>query len=187
MTPVLEAAYAEPHRRYHTRAHIEDCLGKLAAVQGLSARERRLLEWAIWWHDAIYDPRRADNEERSAEMADRDLRGLGVNAEDRGEIDRLIRLTKGHEVPPGDRMGALLVSIDLSILAAEPAHYDAYAKAVREEYAHVPEPAFRAGRAAVLRRFLQAPVLFPDPALASRWDNPARENLARELAALQKF
>jgi predicted metal-dependent HD superfamily phosphohydrolase len=47
MTPALEAAYAEPHRRYHTRAHIEDCLGNLAAVQDLSPRERQLLEWAI--------------------------------------------------------------------------------------------------------------------------------------------
>ncbi|HEX2560982.1 hypothetical protein [Phenylobacterium sp.] len=60
MKPRLEAAYAEPHRRYHTRAHIEACLTLLDEVQGLSAHERQILAWAIWWHDAIYDAKAAD-------------------------------------------------------------------------------------------------------------------------------
>jgi predicted metal-dependent HD superfamily phosphohydrolase len=185
MTPALEAAYAEPHRRYHTREHIEECLAELAGIDGLSPDERALLEWGIWWHDAIYDPARTDNEERSAEMADRDLAAMGARAEDRREVVRLIRLTKGHEVSAGDRLGALLVSIDLSILAAEPARYDSYARAVREEYAHVPDAAFRAGRTAVLQRFVESAVLFPDPTLSARWEARARANLERELATLR--
>ena len=185
MTPALEAAYAEPHRRYHTRVHIEDCLAKLAAVEGLPDHDRRLLEWAIWWHDAVYDPRSPDNEEASAELAERDLAAMGATEVDRREVCRLILLTKGHAVDPADRLGAILVSIDLSILAAEPDAYDRYARQVREEYAHVPPDTFRAGRAGVLRRFLEAPVLFADPNLAARWDAPARSNLGRELAALE--
>jgi predicted metal-dependent HD superfamily phosphohydrolase len=118
-------------------------------------------------------------------MADRDLAAIGASEDDRGEVARLILLTKGHDVAAVDRLGALMVSIDLSILAAEPERYDAYARAVREEYAHVPEPAFRGGRAAVLRRFLEAKVLFPDTALAARWDTPARANLARELTVVR--
>ena len=55
MTPALEAAYAEPHRRYHTGIHIEDCLTKLAAVPDLSEAERRVMTWAIWWHDAVIE------------------------------------------------------------------------------------------------------------------------------------
>ena len=58
MTPALEAAYAQPHRRYHTHAHIDDCLAKLTAVPALSDPDRRLLTWAIWWRDAVYDPMR---------------------------------------------------------------------------------------------------------------------------------
>jgi len=38
-------------------------------------------------------------------------------------------------------LGAILISIDLSILAAEPSRYDAYAAAIRNEYAHVPDDA----------------------------------------------
>ncbi|MFC3078375.1 phosphohydrolase [Phenylobacterium terrae] len=184
MKPRLEAAYAEPHRRYHTRAHIEACLKLLDEVQGLSADARRLLTWAIWWHDAVYDPKASDNEARSAELAEADLAAMDVSPADRAEVARLIRLTAGHAVEPGDRLGAVLVSVDLAILGAPPADYDAYARAVRQEYAHVPDALWRSGRSRVLQRFLDAPVIFPDPGLGARFEVQARENLARELATL---
>jgi predicted metal-dependent HD superfamily phosphohydrolase len=185
MTPELEAAYAEPHRRYHTRAHIEDCLAQLNAMEGLTGPERRLLTWAIWWHDAIYDPTRADNEALSAEMAERDLTGMGVAPAERDEVARLILLTAGHTVEPVDRLGAVLVSIDLSILGRAPDVYDRYAAAIREEYGFVPEDAYRTGRANVLRRFLEAPVLYPDLRLREQFETQARANLMRELATFE--
>ncbi|MDQ0463945.1 putative metal-dependent HD superfamily phosphohydrolase [Caulobacter ginsengisoli] len=184
MTPNLLSAYAEPNRRYHTLAHIQACLAELDAVPGLSARDDRLLRHALWWHDAIYDARRSDNEARSAEMARRDLTALGFSAGEVEEIARLILLTRGHSVEPGDRLGALMVSIDLSILGAAPADYDRYAAGVRHEYAHVPEDAFRAGRGRVMRHFLETPILFAAPEFSARLDAPARANLARELATL---
>jgi predicted metal-dependent HD superfamily phosphohydrolase len=184
MTPALQAAYTEPHRRYHTLEHIEACLAQLGELDDLTAAERTTLERAIWWHDAIYDPTRSDNEDLSAEMADRDLAAMGAGDAERAEIARLIRLTKGHAVDAGDRLGAILVSIDLSILGAEPRAYDRYAGQIREEYGFVPEDLYRAGRAGVLRRFLDAPTLFPEPGFAARLDGRARANLARELATL---
>lgn len=184
MTPELERAYGEPHRRYHTRRHIEQCLALLDQVPDLMVSERQVLEWAIWWHDVVYDPKAPDNEARSAEMAKRDLRELGATIHQRDEVARLIRLTAGHQVEEGDRLGEILVSIDLAILGAAPADYDAYAAQVRAEYAHVPEDLWRTGRARVLQHFLDAPVIYPDPAFASRLEAPARANLQRELAAL---
>jgi predicted metal-dependent HD superfamily phosphohydrolase len=150
VTPKLEAAYAEPHRRYHSRSHIERCLTLLEEVEGLDAAERRVLTWAIWWHDAVYDPRAHDNEARSADMAKASLRDLGASLHEREEVARLIRLTAGHEVEEGDRLGELVVSIDLSILGDPADDYDAYARNVRAEYAHVPDELWRAGRAQVL-------------------------------------
>jgi len=184
MTPALEAAYAEPHRRYHSRAHIAACLALLAEQDGLSAHERRVLEYAIWWHDAVYDPTRPDNEAVSADMARRDLASLGEPASVADEVARLILLTKGHTVATGDRLGALLVSIDLAVLGGEPADYDAYAAGVRHEYAHVPEAAFRAGRSRVMQHFLDAEAIYPDPAFRARLEARARTNIAREIAAL---
>jgi predicted metal-dependent HD superfamily phosphohydrolase len=185
VTPGLEAAYAEPHRRYHTRRHIEDCLEKLAGWPGLTEAERRLLTWAIWWHDAIYDPAAPDNEARSAELARAELPALGATPAEIEEVARLILLTAGHQVREGDRLGEVLVSIDLSILAATPADYDAYARNVRAEYAHVPDEAWRRGRPAVLQRFLDAPVIYPDPSFRAAHEPQARANLEREIASLR--
>ncbi|OYU70506.1 MAG: phosphohydrolase [Alphaproteobacteria bacterium PA2] len=184
MTPSLEAAYAEPHRRYHTRRHIEQCLALLDEVPDLMDSERQVLTYAIWWHDAVYDPLAKDNEARSAEMARRDLRDFDVSIHAREEVARLILLTAGHEVEEEDRLGEILVSIDLAILGAEPEAYDAYARAVREEYAHVPDDAWKMGRPAVLKTFLEARFIYPDPDLRQRFEAGARENLAREIAEL---
>lgn len=185
MTPALEAAYAEPHRRYHTRRHVEQCLELLTARRDLVAGERRVLTWAIWWHDAVYDPRAGDNEAHSAELARRDLPALGASPEEVEETVRLILLTAGHAVAADDLLGAILVSIDLAILGAPEDAYDAYAKAVREEYGFVPEAQWREGRARVLQRFLAGPVIFPDPELRREREAQARRNLARELATLR--
>jgi predicted metal-dependent HD superfamily phosphohydrolase len=177
----LSAAYVAPNRHYHNLAHIEDCLDKLARVDGLSAAEREILTESIWWHDVVYDPTRSDNEEVSAQLAEQH-----VAADMREEVGRLIRLTKTHQVESDDRLGAILISIDLSILAAEPSRYDEYAAAIRKEFAHVPDDAYRAGRADALSRFAMRPVIFPDAAFAQACEQKARNNLARELASLRE-
>ena len=184
MTPELERAYAEPHRRYHTRRHIEQCLALLDQVDELMDSERRVLTWAIWWHDAVYDPTASDNEAKSAELAKAALRDLDASIHEREEVARLILLTAGHTVEPEDRLGEILVSIDLAILGAAPAAYDTYAAEVRAEYAHLPDAAWRQGRPKVLQRFLDAPVIYPDPTLRARFEAQARVNLAREIASL---
>ena len=117
-------------------------------------------------------------------MAKTDLREFDVSIHAREEVARLIMLTAGHEVEEEDRLGEVLVSIDLAILGAPADRYDAYALAVREEYAHVPDDLWRKGRAGVLQRFLDAQVIFPDPAFAEWLDAQARDNLTRELASL---
>ena len=175
----LIAAYTAPGRHYHNLTHIEDSLAALARVENLSPLDREILCAAIWWHDVVYDATRADNEELSARLAEQHVR-----PDLRQEVGRLIRLTKTHDVQAGDRLGAILISIDLSILGAKPARYDAYAAAIRQEFIHVPEGDYRAGRAKVLGQFAARPVIFPDTAFAARYDRQARENLARELASL---
>jgi len=173
-------AYSAEGRHYHNLRHIEDCLAMLDGVAGLSERDRDLLTEAIWWHDIVYDPTRPDNEELSAVMAEQN-----VAPDLRREVGRLIRLTKTHFVEPGDRLGAILISIDLGILGTAAPIYDAYASAIRREYAHISDAAYRERRAAVLERFAARPVIYPDPAFAERFEEKARKNIARELASLR--
>lgn len=178
------AAYGEPHRRHHDERHLDDCLLLLDRVHDLSDDERRTLRWAILWHDAIYDPARNDNEERSAELAYRELAGCGVDEDARSEVRRLILLTKDHRADERDRIGALLVSIDLSVLGSDEARYRDYVSGVRQEYAHVSDADWRVGRAAVLGRLLDADPLYPDPTFSARFEAKARRNMAQELKAL---
>ncbi|HTO63380.1 MAG TPA: phosphohydrolase [Bradyrhizobium sp.] len=173
-------AYSAPGRHYHNLKHIEDCLAALGGVAGLSAYDREVLTAAIWWHDIVCDPTRSDNEEESAKLAERDLA-----PELRHEVGRLIRLTRTHDVQPGDRLGAIMISIDLGILGSEPSAYTAYAAAIRREYGHVPDDAYRAGRLAVLERFAARPAIYPDATFAARLEKQARANIAREIETLR--
>jgi predicted metal-dependent HD superfamily phosphohydrolase/GNAT superfamily N-acetyltransferase len=175
----LVARHGEGHRRYHTIEHVVavlDALGELGA-----GRAARL---AGWYHDVVYDPTAPDNEARSAELARTVLPGLGVDEATVAETARLIELTREHRPAAGDAQGAMLIDADLSILGAEPARYDAYAAGVRAEYTHVPDELWRPGRAAVLATFLDRPRLFHTGAGRDRWEERARANLRRELAAL---
>ena len=178
------ARYAETHRHYHDQRHLNDCLRQLDEVHDLDERERQLLRWAILWHDAVYDPKRNDNEERSAELASRELIACSVDESMAREVGRLILLTKGHRAGDRDHLGALLVSIDLSILGSDEASYREYVSDVRQEYAHVPDDAWRFGRAAVLKRLLDADPIYPHPGFRARLEAPARRNMARELNGL---
>ncbi|MBG0832813.1 metal-dependent phosphohydrolase [Planomonospora sp. ID67723] len=177
----LIARYAEPHRRYHTTAHLEAVLTHVDTLVP-HARNPDLVRLAAWFHDAVYDPGRGDNEERSAWMAERALPGTGLAPAEVATVARLVRLTVTHDPEPGDADGAVLCDADLAILASPPEVYAAYAAAVREEYAFVPEDAFRAGRTAVLRSLLDLPAIFRVGGEA--WETTARTNIQGELERL---
>ncbi|MEH1102239.1 HD domain-containing protein [Micromonospora sp. CPCC 205561] len=181
----LLARWREPHRHYHTTGHLTAVLDVVDAHASAAGRPD-LVRLAAWCHDAVYDPRAEGdaNERHSAALAGTLLARSGLPADAVDEVRRLVLLTAGHAVDPGDADGALLCDADLAVLAAPPEAYDRYAAAIRREYAHVPDPAFRAGRARVLAGLLALPALFRLPTLANRWEPRARANLTRELTTL---
>ncbi|MCX3060269.1 HD domain-containing protein [Streptomyces beihaiensis] len=179
----LLARWAEPQRRYHTTDHLAAVLDHVD-VLAEHAAEPELVRLAAWFHDAVYRPDRSENEERSAALAERALTEAGLAPPQVAEVARLVRLTVAHDPADGDTNGEVLCDADLAILAAPPDAYAAYARAVREEYAFVPDEAFREGRAAVLRQLLGLPRLFRTPHGGREWEAGARENLTTELALL---
>jgi predicted metal-dependent HD superfamily phosphohydrolase len=175
--------YAEPHRRYHTAEHLAEVLDRVDELAG-EADDAEAVRLAAWFHDAVYDPARADNEERSAVLAERMLADTDLPAAAVAEVARLVRLTTTHDPADGDRDGAVLCDADLAILAAPPERYAAYAAAVREEYAAVPDEAFRDGRAEILRGLLALPTLYRTRPARERWEAAARHNIETELMLL---
>ncbi|GAA2223155.1 hypothetical protein GCM10010232_04580 [Streptomyces amakusaensis] len=179
----LLARWAEPQRRYHSTAHLTAVLDHIDALAAHAARPD-LVRLAAWFHDAVYLPERSENEERSARLAERALPEAGLGDASTREVARLVRLTVTHAPEDADADGAVLCDADLAILAAGPERYAAYAAAVREEYGFVPDDAFRAGRAAVLRQLLELPRLFRTPHGVREWEAAARRNVAAELTRL---
>jgi len=181
----LEARYREPHRHYHALGHVEALLGWLAHWHAL-AREPRLIEAAIWFHDAVYDTHRDDNEPRSAELAREELRALAWPQADVARVVAMVRATRHHAAALADADTLLFLDLDLSVLAQRAEVYDAYSAAVRAEYAWVEAPRYRAGRERVLGSFMERDAIYRTPALHAAWEKTARANLARELQELGK-
>jgi predicted metal-dependent HD superfamily phosphohydrolase len=178
-------AYGEPHRHYHTLDHIGGLLALLDR-HGADAGDRDALVLAVLFHDVVYDPTRQDNEEASARVASERLAALGFPAGTIAKVARYILATR-HDRPMdagGDADLALLLDLDLSVLAGAPADYRAYAEAVRREYGFVPEPLYREGRRRVLQGFLVRERIYLTDALHAAWEQVARVNLAGEIAAL---
>ncbi len=170
-------AYAGRGRFYHTLDHV---LAVLGTVESLASYAKNLnaVKLAAWLHDVIYDSKASDNEERSAEYAERLCNELAIPE---GHcVAALIRKTKTHDA--GDDVDAqVLLDADLAILGASESDYQAYAENIRREYAWVPEPEYRKGRRQVLERFLTRPKIFH---FLVHLEEPARRNLAVEIARL---
>ena len=180
----LVAAHSEPQRHYHTLQHLRECLAHFEAAASLATRPAEV-ELALWFHDAVYDPQRQDNEDRSADWARRSVLAAGCGEEVAQRIQALVLATASHEAPADDPDLQLLLDIDLAILAAAPARFAEYERQIRAEYAHVPEPLFRAGRARVLAGFLARPRIYATAAFHDALEQRARANLAGTIAALQ--
>jgi predicted metal-dependent HD superfamily phosphohydrolase len=178
------AAYSEPQRHYHTLQHLRECLAHLDAAASLARRPAEV-ELALWLHDAVYDPRASDNEERSADWAARSVRAAGCGEEVAQRIAALVLATKSHEAAAdADADTQLLLDIDLAILGASPARFAEYGRQIRAEYAHVPEGAFRERRKRVLSAFLARPRIYATAAYHDALEQRARANLRAAIDTL---
>lgn len=174
----LLQGYGEPHRAYHTLQHLEECC---ALFDEASAEHPGEVLLALWFHDAIYDPKRHDNEEKSADWGAEVLAAAGARQDMIARFRELVLATR-HEAQPQSPDARLLVDIDVSILGAEPQRFDEYEAQVRKEYAHVPDLLFRMGRARILKGFLERPAIYSTASFRDRLEAPARANVERSLA-----
>lgn len=174
--------YQESHRAYHALNHILASLKEFDAVSNF-AQNPKAVELAIWYHDAIYDTKAKDNEEKSADLAANTLRQINLPENLIQEIRQLILATK-HAAVPEDPDAQLLTDIDLAIFGQAPEKFDEYERQIREEYTWVPEEVFRVKRAEILRAFLDRPAIYFTSHFRKKYEDQAKQNLARSLAKL---
>src|SRR5436305_8316976 len=119
----LIKAYSDPDRYYHNLEHLASILTMMETLED-EARHLPLVQLAGWFHDAIYDPRAGDNEERSAVLAESTCASWKLSPDAAALLGRLIRATQTHQI--GEVDGFVLLDADLSILGTETPDYDAY-------------------------------------------------------------
>jgi predicted metal-dependent HD superfamily phosphohydrolase len=181
----LLAAYGAPERHYHSLQHLVNLFNQ---VTNFPQQDAVVMGLAIWFHDAVYNALRSDNEAKSAEWALAFLAETTLEPARQARVADFIRRSQDHTQPqpPDDADLLLFLDADLSILGApEPAYWD-YARQVRREYRLVPDLLYRPGRRKVLAKMLAAPVLYHTPALREAFDAPARRNLQLELDAWER-
>lgn len=178
----LAACYAEPHRKYHTLQHLGECVGHVESALDLAPHPGEV-EAALWFHDAVYDPKRHDNELQSASWAVKELGAAGLPAQVAERVHALVMATRHAAMPETDDE-RLLVDVDLAILGADAGRYAQYEAQVREEYAWVPGWLFRRKRKALLREFLGRERIYATAHFRGRLEACARENLENAIRRL---
>lgn len=197
------ARHREPHRMYHGARHVRWVVRhalQLAArytttpnstVQNARHVDIGAVTAAAFYHDAIYDPRAADNEAASARLATEVLTRSGWPPDRVDSVAAMIEATAGHDHvgsdadDGGDVSTAVLLAADLAVLAADPPGYSAYVNGVRFEYSHVLDSDWVVGRSAVLQRFIDRDHIYPAVLDLVDWEARARANITAELAALK--
>jgi predicted metal-dependent HD superfamily phosphohydrolase len=182
----LVRRYGSVSRSYHDARHLLEVLDAVDAMVD-EADDIDAVRLAAWFHDAVYDVRAPDNEERSAQLAESVLPAYDVDDVTVAEVARLVRLTEAHDPHSGDRNGEVLCDADLAILASDDSRYATYVDGVRAEYRHVDDRTFATGRAAVLRQLLGLSSLFRTKHGQSTWEERARANVSRELDELTEL
>ncbi|MFL0797810.1 MAG: hypothetical protein K6L73_10030 [Cellvibrionaceae bacterium] len=167
--------YSESHRHYHTLSHIEACLNWFDKVKD-NLNDPMSCELAIWFHDVIYEPKRSDNEEKSADYSQKVLLNLNTSPHTIKTVYDLILLTK-HPSQPTTTDEKYLLDIDLSILGSDSSLYLEYEKWIRKEYAYAPSFLYKRGRRKVLQGFLDQPSIYHTDIFKQSLEAQARDNL----------
>lgn len=180
----LLARYAEPHRHYHNQQHVAECLHEFDREKERAA-EPDAVELAIWFHDAVYEPRAIDNEEHSAELAVVSLQAAGAPQVLVSSVRRLVLATKTHDATLHPD-APLLVDVDLSIFGQPPERFWEYEAGIRAEYAWVDQGIFATKRAEILERFLARTRLYHTETFFARYETQARSNLRASIDRLRR-
>lgn len=179
----LIAAYSEPHRHYHNLQHLDECLHALDSTRPF-AKKPAVVEAALWFHDAVYEPRSSTNEDDSAALGGTCFSAAGLPSTLTDEIRKLILCTKTHQ-PDTNADAALLIDIDLAILGQPPSRFLEYERGIRAEYSWVPDATYAQKRTEILAGFLCRPAIYRTPYFRDHYETSARANLSRAIDALR--
>jgi predicted metal-dependent HD superfamily phosphohydrolase len=178
----LQVHYEGRGRKYHTAHHINECLAELGRARHADAANP-LVEYALWFHDAVYNTFSSKNERRSADWAAHVLENSGTQPASIETVRSLIMATR-HGEQPTDPTHQLLVDVDLAILGADADRFREFELQIRAEYWWVPTALYRKQRCAILQSFMMRMSIYSIHEFRERYERLARNNIAWALEQL---
>ena len=172
---LLLTAYSEPQRYYHTVRHIVECLQLFHEIKE-QLRNAPAVELALWFHDAVYDPQSAQNEENSALLMRQSCAGIFPDAVLDKASDWICATQLHAQTDDADLQ--FLLDIDLAILAANADRFNRYESEIRKEYSWVDQTAYQSGRLKVMTAFSQTERLYQSAYFHRKYEQRAKQNLA---------
>lgn len=178
----LRQHYSDPQRRLHTLRRVASQLDALAAAAEHAAHPQEL-ELAIWFRAAIFDPRSAENERRSAQWARNVARAAGLSMAVCDRIhDLVLVVAPGSEARQPDE--ALMLDIEHAELGEAPVTYARFESALRQSFAHLPQALYAVLRRKAIADLLARPGIYYTEYFGSRLEARARSNLEHSLHRL---
>lgn len=178
----IEKNYSSKKRHYHTLQHLDNLHSQLTIVK------REIKNWetilfTLYYHDIIYSSTKSNNEEKSAELAEKRMKKISVSNEIIEQCKKQILATKSHSKSI-DSDTNYFIDADLSVLGQSWETYSLYFKNVRKEYGIYPTFMYNSGRKKVLNHFLSMDRIFKTDFFYNKFETQAKQNLQQELQSL---
>lgn len=177
----IQKSYSEKHRHYHNLMHLSDLFAELDAVAH-AIEHYELIEFAVFYHDIIYQTTSKKNELKSAKLARSRMLSMGLSPADCELVYDMICATQSHAFH-GHEDTQYLLDADLAILGKPVEIYDRYAQQIRQEFKLFPNFLYNPGRRKVLEHFLQNERIYQTSYFVAKYEAQALHNLQRELAS----
>ncbi len=178
----IEKNYSGKKRHYHTLQHLDNLLIQLTEVKGEIQNWKAVL-FSLYYHDIIYNPLKSDNEEKSAELAEKRMKQISVPDDMLELCKNQILATKAHSNST-DSDTNYFTDADLSVLGQSWEAYSVYYKNVRKEYSIYPDFVYNPGRKKVLNYFLTMDRIFKTDFFYGKFEIQVKQNLQKEIELL---
>ncbi|MGE6220581.1 HD domain-containing protein [Nubsella zeaxanthinifaciens] len=178
----IEKNYTSKKRHYHTLLHLDTILIQLTEVKKEIQNWETIL-FTLYYHDIIYNPLKSDNEEKSAELAEKRMKQVLVPIDIIELCKQQILATKSH-IKSTDSDTNYFTDADLSVLGQSWEKYSDYYKNVRKEYSIYPDFVYNPGRKKVLNHFLTMDRIFKTDFFYDKFERQAKHNLQMEIELL---
>ena len=177
--------YSSTKRHYHNLKHLESILAQLNEVKE-EVNDWQTILFTLYYHDITYNPLKADNEEKSADIAAKRMKQISVSDEKITVCKEQILATKTH-IKSAVSDTNYFMDADLSILGHPWETYLEYCKNIRKEYFIYPDVIYNPGRKKVINHFLAMHRIFKTPFFYDKFELQAKQNLQKEIQLIDGF